>query len=249
MAAPVAESVSADSDTSSDTLTLNKPSGTVEGDLLVCFLDAIDGSDISSDTFSSTGWTVKGHSDYHPGDYVTDGVLYKVAGASEPSSYDFVFTTTPNGIWGVLVRISGADTAGTPVPVLQWANDAAGSLPNPPASGSVTEGDYLALAVVSDYTYTTHSPPSGYTELADGYVSAASRELTGVTSEDPGTFGGSTTYWLCSTVLIAGLAGDLTHAMPSDDVTTTGWSSTPLWSKIDDDPDSPDATVITATAS
>ena len=36
---------------------------------------------------------------------------------------------------------------------------------------------------------------------------------------------------------------------PTDDVTTTGWSSTPLWSKIDDDPDSPDATVITATAS
>ena len=36
---------------------------------------------------------------------------------------------------------------------------------------------------------------------------------------------------------------------PTDDVTTTGWTSTPLWSKIDDDPDSPDATVITATAS
>ena len=40
------------------------------------------------------------------------------------------------------------------------------------------------------------------------------------------------------------------HAVsPTDDVTTTGWTSTPLWSKVDDDVDSPDATVITGTAS
>ena len=41
----------------------------------------------------------------------------------------------------------------------------------------------------------------------------------------------------------------LYNVAPTDDVTTTGWSSTPLWSKIDEDPGSPDATVITATAS
>ena len=39
------------------------------------------------------------------------------------------------------------------------------------------------------------------------------------------------------------------NTSPTDDVTTTGWTSTPLWSKVDDDPDSPDATVISATAS
>jgi hypothetical protein len=44
--------------------------------------------------------------------------------------------------------------------------------------------------------------------------------------------------------------GGPVHAVsPTDDVTTTGWTSTPLWSKVDDDPDSPDATVITGTAS
>ena len=50
-------------------------------------------------------------------------------------------------------------------------------------------------------------------------------------------------------LIIQYTATDLYDIPPTDDVTTTGWSSTPLWSKIDDDPDSPDATVITATAS
>jgi hypothetical protein len=35
---------------------------------------------------------------------------------------------------------------------------------------------------------------------------------------------------------------------PTDDITTTGWTSTPLWSKVDEDPASPDGTVIQATA-
>lgn len=38
----------------------------------------------------------------------------------------------------------------------------------------------------------------------------------------------------------------LDHADPDADVTTTGWTTTPLWSKVND---SSDATIITATAS
>jgi len=40
---------------------------------------------------------------------------------------------------------------------------------------------------------------------------------------------------------------ELTAIRPADDITTTGWTDTPLWSKVDEE--SPDATVITATAS
>jgi hypothetical protein len=36
------------------------------------------------------------------------------------------------------------------------------------------------------------------------------------------------------------------YARPISDVATTGWSSTPLWSKVDDDPDDPDGTVVSA---
>jgi hypothetical protein len=77
----------------------------------------------------------------------------------------------------------------------------------------------------------------------------ATRELTAATSEDPGTFGSSDGGWSAATYLIAPASVTLVAVSPTDDVTTTGWSSTPLWSKIDDDPDSPDATVITGTAS
>lgn len=35
---------------------------------------------------------------------------------------------------------------------------------------------------------------------------------------------------------------------PTDDIATSGWSSTPLWSKVDD-PETPDGTVITGAAS
>jgi hypothetical protein len=53
------------------------------------------------------------------------------------------------------------------------------------------------------------------------------------------------------TVLVSSPDNDYTlvPVSPTDDVTTTGWTSTPLWSKIDDDPDSPDAAVITGTSS
>jgi hypothetical protein len=43
--------------------------------------------------------------------------------------------------------------------------------------------------------------------------------------------------------------GTLHAVSPDADTTTTGWTSTPLWSRIDEDPASPDGTVISATAS
>ena len=38
----------------------------------------------------------------------------------------------------------------------------------------------------------------------------------------------------------------MAYAAPDADTATTGWSDAPLWSKVDDDPDSPDGVVITA---
>jgi hypothetical protein len=56
---------------------------------------------------------------------------------------------------------------------------------------------------------------------------------------------------LSTGLLVWGLGASVTVQIvyPDADVTTTGWTTTPLWSKIDDDPASPDGTVISATAS
>jgi hypothetical protein len=62
--------------------------------------------------------------------------------------------------------------------------------------------------------------------------------------------------WWNGTLLSTTQIGDIVAALtttqrlnPDADVTTTGWTTTPLWSKIDEDPASPDGTVISATAS
>ena len=41
----------------------------------------------------------------------------------------------------------------------------------------------------------------------------------------------------------------LTYAKPDSDISASGWATAPLWSKVDDPPDTPDATVVTGTAS
>jgi len=56
------------------------------------------------------------------------------------------------------------------------------------------------------------------------------------------------TYDARLTITHAASGPTYTYAKPDGDITTTGWTPTPLWSKVDDDPASPDATVITATA-
>ena len=38
----------------------------------------------------------------------------------------------------------------------------------------------------------------------------------------------------------------LIYGRPIADLATTGWAVTPLWSKVDDDPDAPDGTTVTA---
>ena len=66
-----------------------------------------------------------------------------------------------------------------------------------------------------------------------------------VTSDTTGTVALGADTW----VKIPWTLGPYHAVSPTDDVTTTGWSSTPLWSRVDDPPDTPDGTVISATAS
>ena len=70
-------------------LTIDKPAGTLEGDLMVAFLAAGGG-----DWGHPSGWTEVGDTNGY-------AVSYKVAGASEPSSYTFSLSSS-------LFRLSGA---------------------------------------------------------------------------------------------------------------------------------------------
>lgn len=246
MTAPVYESAASASG-SSGSITINKPTGTAEGDLLVAFFRCI-----ADQTVTDPGdWTTldddanSGTSNYE----VTHAAFWKVAGASEGS--DYTFTHTSSGSEGCILRISGADTT-TPAAAFPTFAEGYNSAADPPASGTVDSDDYLAIASAAAAAATIDTAPTNYTLRVDATgLDVATRSLTSATSEDPGTFSPNPVYgWVAFTLLIApGVAVTYHDIAPTDDVTTTGWTSTPLYSRIDDDPDSPDGTVITATAS
>jgi len=253
MTAPAFETASsAGVPTGATSLTIDKPTGTAEGDLLVAVISCVETPQAES------GWTM---------DLSVSGdlaaVYYKLAGGSEPSTYTFDFGASSLVCAGGIIRISGAHQT-TPVAAIPTSVYTGDGHPDPPSSGTVSSDDYLAVALFGNIGPALSStPPSGYDERVDhaedatiteAAVGIATKTLSAATTENPGAFtlnsASSPTFNAAWTILIAPGAGVTLHAVsPTDDITTTGWSSTPLWSRIDDPPDTPDGTVISATSS
>ena len=85
------------------TVVVNKPSGTVENDLLVAFV-ATDGIE---DIYSPSGWTGIAHVE---SDACSLASYYKVATSSEPSDYTFTWGNSEDCV-GSIIRITGANIA------------------------------------------------------------------------------------------------------------------------------------------
>ena len=85
-------------------IAISKPSGTTIGDLLIAAV-ATDGDSSSSlSAPGGGGWTLINRDDY---DYdVTLGVWWKIAGASEPSSYTFTWSGSQQA-YGWIMRFTG----------------------------------------------------------------------------------------------------------------------------------------------
>jgi hypothetical protein len=143
---------------SSGTLTINKPTGTQQGDIMV----AVTASDNGTNMSELSGWTrvVNVISD----NFLT--VQYKVAGGSEPSSYSFTCSSTSRLMSGCIATFrnctydikgsSSTTTSGNPV--------------NAP-SITPTLADSILLAIfANEDTGDEWSPPSGMTLVAtDNY--------------------------------------------------------------------------------
>lgn len=144
MGVPVVESISTYSTTSEPaTHTINKPAGTVEGDLLLLtvYADRARAVTIPSGFTAVTGdvsaGTVGG------GLAITLNISYKVAGASEPSSYDFSFDANEQAAAGMR-RISGVDTA-NPIDVFGTDNTTATTTTLDCPSVTTTNDDALVI--------------------------------------------------------------------------------------------------------
>lgn len=99
--------------TTNSTLTINKPTGVVAGDVMIVNIAQAgpSGGNVLSNPTSS-GWTLITGADLAGGTRRWGAVLYKVAGASEPSSYTFTLDVDGNSGAGSIVAFSGVDATG-----------------------------------------------------------------------------------------------------------------------------------------
>jgi hypothetical protein len=144
--------------TSGTSAQVNKPTGTVENDFMMALLVSTIGSDTDGSTMSSTpaGWTLE-----H--DYVqttTSGqhvyVYWKVAGASEPSSYTWTWTSFCGWV-AQITTFRGVDTA-SPIHAEGTVNQ---EISNSPMSPSITTTADNAMIWLYDITDGSVIPASG----------------------------------------------------------------------------------------
>jgi hypothetical protein len=187
--APVSGIVRASTSTSVATtadagLTIDKPTGTSAGDLLVSCL-ALNGSSVAS-SGAPTGWTrfaaVTGVTNPRVYGY------YKVADASEPASYRWGFSSTITSGGGI-VRYTGA--AGLDGPASTAAGAAATSGTVPGVTTSTANAMLVGCAGInSGATSITITGPAGMSEVWD--LGGKRHELDDALQAIPGASGAKT---------------------------------------------------------
>lgn len=151
--------------------TINKPSGTADGDLLIAqFVLERDGSAHSATP--PAGWTLLDDFTFDAfSAYYRTYLYWKIAGGSEPSSYTWTHTTGLSS--GLLVAYSGVN-ASTPFDVaysradkiLDGPGDATAIAP----SITTVTADTMLLTLRTSWDGNTVSPTSGWSERVDSTV-------------------------------------------------------------------------------
>lgn len=173
LSSPVVETFStAGSSGNVGSIVVNKPSGTVEGDLLV--------STFSHDSTSGSLDSPPGWSDFFPS-FSTDGSTflcsYKIATASEPATYTFTSTDSDQLAVGI-IRISGGNTT-NPINAQSSTNSGSSNSPNCPSTTTTNDNTLvLRLMGADDGSY---SSGSNYPSLHTGVYTAQSTGSFGET--------------------------------------------------------------------
>lgn len=92
------------------TITINKPTGVVAGDVMIVNIAQSDDNDALGNP-TLAGWTLISGADLLGGTERWGAVLYKVAGGSEPANYAFTITNN-TAASGSIVAFSGVDATG-----------------------------------------------------------------------------------------------------------------------------------------
>lgn len=153
--------------TGTKTLTVNKPAGTVNGDVMVAIVmqSAIGGVVPPA----PAGWTVL--ATQTPASNTRADMLYKVASA-EGASYNFtVGGGDPYVAVGFVASYSGADAA--PIDAVGSQTNASSASAVAPSVAPTVTGDMLVCCFASvgpNTTFVSSTPPGGMTERGDAGV-------------------------------------------------------------------------------
>lgn len=134
--------------------TIEKPSDTNTGDLLIAAV-ATDGNNLAS-LSPPSGWTVLEKDSY--GTEVTLGTWYKIAGASEPANYTFTWSNSEQ-VFGYILRFTGHDPND---PINASAKNKGGNTYTPLCPSVTTTVDDTIIFRIGgfDYYYVYVYPPS-----------------------------------------------------------------------------------------
>ena len=150
----------------SGSVAVNKPTGTVEGDLLVACLTFNTGS--SATLTVPTGWTLIARTNQTT--TVGLATYYRVAGASEAASY----TWGSSSRWTIgIIRISGANTT-TPIQVSAANSSGTASTSVGAPAVTTTAANSLVLAFYTNNNISTYTAATGTFEQYDAPYSATS---------------------------------------------------------------------------
>ena len=198
MAAPVVESISSSTIDNAD-LSITKPSGTVEGDLLVA--TGIVGNGADRYLSPPAGWTeiVSDMNAISGSSSMWVQAWYKIAGGSEPSSYTFTQNQTFTKSNLVLSRISGAeDPATTAIEYATSANGASGTADTPSITPKVDDSLVTRFAGSARTSSGAITPPTGYTEqydLRSVYSAWLASKTQGASATGTEAFTYTPTWW------------------------------------------------------
>jgi hypothetical protein len=174
-----------------NTVTLNKPSGVASGDVLIVAMNNIGAS--RSLVSTSSGWTLIKEQLVATAPAVGLWVFKKVAGGSEPSSYNFTFNYDFNGSAGIVAYSGGSD-----VSIVGNVTTTSGSTsPYSVVAPSITTPDNDSLLVwigtlnvPTPTAAASFTPPSGYTERFEQSTSYNNAALS-MADKDQATAGAS----------------------------------------------------------
>lgn len=154
------------SNSSSSTVVINKPTGTVDGDVMICIINA----NTSSTTITPpAGWTLI-RSLTTPFITANASTYYKVA-SSEGSSYTFTLSSSQRNS-GIISSFSGADNS-SPINVEDGQTNANATSTAPSITTTVDNCMLIYVSGYDDGASYTYTPPTGYTEAIETGAAAA----------------------------------------------------------------------------